>query len=262
MHGEVAIGVPGALGPDGIARLAPVVERCGFAGLWVNDTPGGDALAGLAAAGSATTHLRLGAGVLPLDRRPAAEILRAVRATGAPENRLTLGIGSGGARQGALSRVRDAVTALRDGTSAAVVVGALGPRMRALAAEAADGVLLNWVTAAQAAEQAGSIRAARVPAARVLVYVRTIVEEAARPALETEADRYGAIPAYADNFARLGIRPIHATLPPPQGDLATGVRAYLDGVDELVLRAVTPSGSVEELVRFVERAAESAARLR
>lgn len=253
MHGEVSIGVPGSLGPEAVARLAPHVERHGFAALWVNDTPGGDAIAALAAAAEVTTHLRLAAGVVPVDRRPPADVLSAVRATGVPEARLTIGIGSGAARAGALGRVRDAVAALRDGSGAAVVVGALGPRMRALGAEVADGVLLNWVTAATAAEQAREIHAARSP--RVLVYTRTIVDEAARDALELEAGRYGGIDAYAANFARMGVPPIETTLPVPGEDLARGVRRYLDGIDELVLRAITPSGSVDDLLRFVEAAA-------
>jgi alkanesulfonate monooxygenase SsuD/methylene tetrahydromethanopterin reductase-like flavin-dependent oxidoreductase (luciferase family) len=255
MHGELSLGVPGALGPDAIARIAPHVELHGFAGLWVNDTPGGDSIAALAAAAAVTTHLRLAAGVIPVDRRPAAEILAAVRSAGVPESRLTIGIGSGGGRTGALDRVRDAAAALRSGTGAAVVVGALGPRMRALGAEVGDGVLLNWVPAAEAAAQARELRATRSPAPRVLVYTRTIVEEAARPALEAEATRYGSFGAYAANFARMGVHPVDTTLPVPGEDLATGVRRYLEGVDELVLRAVTPSGTVEELLRFVVAAA-------
>jgi hypothetical protein len=89
----------------------------------------------------------------------------------------------------------------------------------------------------------------------VLVYTRTIVDEAARDALELEAGRYGGIDAYAANFARMGVAPIETTLPVPGDDLTTGVRRYLDGVDELVLRAITPSGSVDDLLRFVEAAA-------
>lgn len=256
MQGEVSIGVAGALGPDAVAALAPHVERHGFAALWVNDTPGGDAIAALAAAGAVTSHLRLAAGVVPVDRRPATDILAAVRGSGVPEARLTLGIGSGGERRHPLGLVREAIRVLRKGTAAAVVVGALGPRMRALAAESADGVLLNWVTPAAAAEQAAAVRAVHTPAARVIAYVRTIADEAARPALEAESARYGAIPAYAANLARMGVRAIDTTLPPPGADLAAGIVAYRRVVDEVVLRAITPTGSVDELVRFVETAAE------
>jgi hypothetical protein len=53
----------------------------------------------------------------------------------------------------------------------------------------------------------------------------------------------------------MGVRPIDTTLPVPGEDLGTGVRRYLEGVDELVLRAVTPSGTVDELLHFVAAAA-------
>ncbi|MDQ1512941.1 MAG: hypothetical protein QOC59_783, partial [Microbacteriaceae bacterium] len=85
-------------------------------------------------------------------------------------------------------------------------------------------------------------------------------DPAARSALESEADRYGSIPAYAANFARLGVRPIETTLPAEHGDLAAGIAAYRDGVDEVVLRAVTASGSVDELLRFIDLASAHARR--
>jgi hypothetical protein len=116
-------------------------------------------------------------------------------------------------------------------------------------------VLLNWVTPSEAARQAREIRAVRSPTPRVLVYARTVVDDAARPVLEAEAARYGSIGAYAENFARMGVRPIETTLPVDGEELAAGVRSYLAGVDELVLRAVTPTGSVDDLLRFVETAA-------
>jgi hypothetical protein len=56
-------------------------------------------------------------GVIPLDRRPAEDVLAAIRATGVPEDRLTVGVGSGAGRTGALARVRDAVAARRHATA-------------------------------------------------------------------------------------------------------------------------------------------------
>nr|BFF12158.1 hypothetical protein GCM10025699_34610 [Microbacterium flavescens] len=47
--GALSIGVAAAVGADVAARLAPAVEAAGFHALWVNDTPGNDALAVLAA---------------------------------------------------------------------------------------------------------------------------------------------------------------------------------------------------------------------
>jgi hypothetical protein len=86
-------------------------------------------------------------------------------------------------------------------------------------------------------------------AVRGVLYVRTIAEESARAALAREAARYGSIPSYAANFERLRFRAIDATL-----DDADGL-ARFDVVDEIVLRAITPGGSLAELERFVEETA-------
>lgn len=260
MSAEVSIGVPGALGPEAVRRLAPRVEAAGFSGLWLNDSPQGDALAGVAAAAEVTARLRLGVGVVPVDRRPGPSIVEDLRRLGVPESRLTLGIGSGQLRTGAVAAVSEALAVLRQGSRAAVVVGALGPRMRRVAAEQADGALLSWLTpdvaAAQAEQLRAAGRAAQGEAPRALLYARTVVDDAARPALEREAAQYASYPAYAANFARLGIEPIDTTLPRPGGDLDAGVAEYRRSVDELVLRAITPTGSVDDLLAFVDRAAE------
>ncbi|MBW4043038.1 MAG: LLM class flavin-dependent oxidoreductase [Acidobacteria bacterium] len=257
MRTEVSIGVPGALGPDAVRVLAPRIERAGFTGLWLNDTPQGDSLAGLAAAAEVTTHLRLATGVVPIDRKPAPALLADLRRTGVPEARLTLGIGSGQLRRGAVDAVAKELLTLRGGTGAAVVVGALGPRMRRLAAEHADGALLSWLTPEVAATQAQELREAGRQAQgerpRVALYARTIVDEASRPVLEREAAQYASYPAYSANFERLGIAAMDTTLPLSGGDLASGVAAYGD-VDELVLRAITPTGSLDDLLTFVDRA--------
>jgi alkanesulfonate monooxygenase SsuD/methylene tetrahydromethanopterin reductase-like flavin-dependent oxidoreductase (luciferase family) len=259
MRTEVSIGVPGALGPEAVRVLAPRIEAAGFAGLWLNDGSGGDPLVGLAAAAEVTTHLRLSTGVAPVDRRPAPDLLRDLRASGVPEARLTLGIGSGQLRRGAVEAVAAAVAALRDETSAAIMVGALGPRMRRMAAEHADGALLSWLPPDVAAQQSEELREAGRQAQnelpRVALYARTIVDEAARPVLERESAQYASYPAYAANFERLGVAAIDTTLPRAGSELAAGVAAY-SAVDELVLRAITRTGSLDDLLAFVDRAAE------
>lgn len=258
MRTEVSIGVPGAIGPEAVRVLAPRVEAAGFTGLWLNDTPQGDAVTGLAAAATVTTHLRLATGVVPIDRRPAPALLEDLRRSGVPEERLTLGIGSGQLRRGAVEAVGEAIRALRDGTAAALVVGALGPRMRRLAAEHADGALLSWLPPEAAFTQAAELRRigsdtqGELP--RVALYARTIVDERARPVLEREAAQYASYPAYAANFARLGIDAMDTVLP-QDGDLAAGIAAYASAVDEVVLRAITPTGSLDDLLAFVDAAA-------
>lgn len=240
----LAIGLPGALPAEAIRALAPRIEELGFRTLWLNDTPDGDALAGLAVAAAATTSLQLGTGVIPVDRRPASDI--AAHLGGLPVERLTIGIGAGGPKR-ALDRVAAAVNELRGATAASIVVGALGPKMRALAVDSADGVLLNWLTPTAAAE-------ARADAggSRTILYVRAIADANALPQLQAEASRYDSSPSYAANLARIGARAIDCTI---AGDLGSGIAAYRGTVDELVLRVITRSGSVEEIERFLEAAA-------
>jgi alkanesulfonate monooxygenase SsuD/methylene tetrahydromethanopterin reductase-like flavin-dependent oxidoreductase (luciferase family) len=250
---DVSIGVAGTLGPEVIARLAPIVERSGFRSIWVNDTPGGDSLVALEAAARATQGLVLATGVIPVDRRNSEEVVEAVQRLAVPEDRLVLGIGAGGTRKGALSMVSDAVDALHDGTRARVLVGALGPRMRELAARQADGALLSWLTPEVAHEQASRAHAL-ASEARVALYVRTALDHDADARLVEETRRYAGYPAYAANFERLGIRAEQTVM-----DAVTfpdRIHGYRDAVDEVVLRVIARSDSVEDHIRFIETAAD------
>lgn len=244
----LSIGVAAAVGPAIAARLAPVVEAAGFHALWVNDTPGHDALEVLAAAAGTTERLTLATGVLPMDRRTPSEVLGRIEDLELPTDRLVLGIGSGAGASGALARVTDAAAALRSGTSARVVVGALGPKMRRAGAEASDGLLLSWLTPEVAATQAAEARAI-APGTHVALYVRAAVDPRAEAALDAETRRYAGYPAYAANFARLGIDAAETTIGP--GDPEARLSAYRGAVDEVVLRAITADDSAEAYERFV-----------
>ncbi|WP_430647291.1 LLM class flavin-dependent oxidoreductase [Agromyces sp. GXS1127] len=249
MRAAVSIGLPGTTAPETLRALAPRLERLGFDGLWLNDVPGGDSLDGLRVVAEATESLHLATGVIPIDRRPIASLDLA----GIPADRTTFGIGSGGA-QHAVAVIGDAIAELRSRTDAGVAVGALGPRMRRLAAERADAVVLNWLTPATAADAMADLRrdaGDRAGQVRGVLYARTISDGAARGALQKEADRYGTYAKYAANFARLGIRPIDATI-----NRESALHAYDGIVDEVVLRAITVGGTLEELERFAETAAE------
>lgn len=252
----VSIGLAGTLGSRAIASIAPTIERAGFHALWVNDTPDGDSLDALAAAAGVTERLILATGVIPIDRRPPDEISRALARHALPEGRVIIGIGSGRIGDGALDRVRGALSTLQASTAARIVVGALGPRMRRLAATESDGVLLNWLTPDAAATQTRELRGI-APDAWVALYVRTALDGAARSRLEDEASRYGALPSYARNFARLGATPLDTVLPRPgDDDAAPGLAAYRQAaVDEVVLRAIAPGDTVEDYLAFVDRAA-------
>lgn len=248
----VSVGVAGTLGPAAIAQIAAAAERAGLYALWVNDTPGGDALAALHAAAKSTDHLVLGTGVVPLDRRTPDEIL--IEADGLPEDRLMLGIGSGQASGPVLAAVGNAVDTLRARTAAGIIVGALGPKMRALAAEHADGMLLNWLPPDAAAAQSAQAHES-APGAHVALYVRTALDDGGMPRLRAESERYAGFPKYAANFARLGVTADQTVLTPGSDGLST----YRKAVDEVVLRAMTASDKVTDYVRFVEHAGALAA---
>lgn len=251
----VSIGIAGTVGPRAAEALAPAVERAGFRTLWVNDTPEGDALTVLAAAARVTDSIRLATGVIPVDRRSARDIAAAVAAADLPLGRLTVGIGSGQLKRGALERVREAADTLRDESGLRVVVGALGPRMRRLAVEHSEGVLLNWLTPEAARAQAREAKDV-APAASVVLYARTAIEKDAVARRDAEGRRYAGYPAYAANFARLGID-VRDTMLPRPGDetVEPGVRAYDGAVDELVLRAITPVEDLDAYCRFIDVAA-------
>ncbi|MDT0118310.1 LLM class flavin-dependent oxidoreductase [Microbacterium sp. PRF11] len=255
MRGVVSLGVAGSLGPAAIAEIAPAVERAGFHTLWVNDTPDGDALAALAAAARVTERLRLATGVIPVDRRPADDIADAVASLDLPLDRLTIGIGSGMARQGALGRVRDAAERLHGAGLPRVLVGALGPKMRRAAAESAEGVLLNWVPPREAKEQADALHAL-APSTHVAVYVRTAIVSAARERLEAETARYASFPNYAANFERMGVDAIDTTIRDVT-ELGAALDAYTAAADEVVLRAIVPDDTVEAYIDFARRTAPS-----
>ncbi|KRB38998.1 LLM class flavin-dependent oxidoreductase [Microbacterium sp. Root180] len=248
MTAALSIGVAAAIGAELAERIAPAIEAAGFHALWVNDVPGHDALDVLAAAGRVTERLVLATGVLPVDRRAPDEILARVDALGLAPDRLVLGIGSGAGSAGALARVTDAAAALREGTSARVVVGALGPKMRTVGAEASDGLLLSWLTPDAAATQADEARAIR-PETHVALYVRAATDPAAVAKLADETRRYAGYPAYAANFARLGISADDTTVGPDGA--AERVAAYRRGVDEVVLRVITARDEPEEYELFL-----------
>ena len=243
---------------DVIRAAAREAESLGYASFWVNHPGPVDGLAALAAAAKETRRIALGIGVIPLNTRGPQSIVEGVRANALPRDRLLLGVGS--PNPGALGRVRAGVAELRAALEPRVVVAALGPKMCELAGEVADGVLFNFVTpehARASAElvRAGARRAGR-PVPTLYSYVRVALGAASRPRLQDEADRYGKIPAYADNFARMGVKPIDTTImAETPAALRAAIGRWQGAVDELVLRAITPADSVEDTLALLRAAA-------
>lgn len=254
--GNLGFGVAGALDHAVVRAVARRLETEGFRTLWINDTPDGDSLAGLAAAASETSRIRLATGVISIDRRPPDAIVDAVRHHGVPEHRLVLGIG-GAAKPRPLMRVEQAVGALKATLECRIMVGALGPKMRRLGAERSDGLLLNWLTpeAAREAVVGRDRDAARVDrnGVEVCLYVRTALGREAGDRMQREAERYGNIPTYSANFERMGVSAIDTTVAGDSGDqIREGLDRYTGTLDELVVRGITADDTTEEYLRLID----------
>lgn len=252
-------GVAGALSHEIVRELAAAAERAGYHTFWVNDTPNGDGLASLQAATEVTTTIRLGVGVIPLDRQPPEVIARRVAELELPTERLTLGIGSGDPR-GGIARARTGARWLTEHQQALVVVGALGPLMCAVAGETADGVLLNWLTAAYVAPSAAIVEAAARKAGRprplLMGYVRTALGAGAREVFIAEASRYARFPAYAANFDRMAT-PAEETAVTGEtaAEIQAGLAPFALDLDETVVRAITGEESSAAYLALLEAAA-------
>jgi alkanesulfonate monooxygenase SsuD/methylene tetrahydromethanopterin reductase-like flavin-dependent oxidoreductase (luciferase family) len=251
------IAVFAGLPADVIRTVAREAEALGYDSFWVNHPPATDGLAALAAAARETRRVDLGVGVIPLQSRGPQSIADGVRSNALPPDRLLLGVGS--ANPGALRRMRDGIRELRGALSSRLVAAALGPEMCRLAGELADGVLLNWLTPAHARRSAEWVRAgaakARRPTPRLAAYVRVAIGGAARQRLAGEAARYGAIPAYAASFERMGARPIETgiTVDAPDG-VPAALAAWDGAVDDVVIRVIPASDSADDHLTVVRAA--------
>jgi alkanesulfonate monooxygenase SsuD/methylene tetrahydromethanopterin reductase-like flavin-dependent oxidoreductase (luciferase family) len=243
--------------PEVIRASAREAEGLGYTSFWVNHPGATDGLAALALAAKETRRIELGIGVIPLHTRDAGSIVEGVRVHALPLDRLLLGVGS--PNPDALKRVRAGVGALRSHLSTRVIVAALGPQMCRLAGEVADGVLFNWLTPEHARRSADLVRAGAVsagrPVPRLFAYVRLALGAAACERLAEEGARYAAIPAYAANFARMGVKPVETAIGVQTPDaIAPALAAWRGAVDEVVLRSITARDSVEENVALIRAA--------
>lgn len=256
---SMGFGITGTVAQDVVRELAPRLEEAGFRTLWINHAGHGDALASMQVAASVTSRLRLASGVIPVDRVPAEAVVQGVKDRALPLDRIVLGIGAS-APPSPLSTVREAGAYIRERLNATVMVGALGPRMRRLGVRETDGVLLNWLTpeAVQTAMADRDRDVADLPekAVEVALYIRVAMGEPSRPILEREAGRYQNIPSYAANFERLGFRAIDSAVyggTPEQ--IRSGLEPFMGSVDEPVVRAITPSDSLDEFLALVDAVA-------
>ena len=231
-------------------------EELGYGGVFLPEIAGRDTLAALTGLAGETSRMLLGTGVVPMGSR--STMLTAMAAATVQERsggRAILGLGTGAAVPGVLNRLRELVAELRrlleHEVSLAVPapvpiwLSALGPRAVRLAGEVADGVLLNWcpperVAQARAALSEAAAAAGRDPSGvRVAVYVRGSLGEnlkAADLALREAAGQYASYPAYARQFAAVGL----------ERETVVAAQAHREGrpedVPDALLRAVTLPG--------------------
>jgi alkanesulfonate monooxygenase SsuD/methylene tetrahydromethanopterin reductase-like flavin-dependent oxidoreductase (luciferase family) len=231
----------------GLARaLAVQCERLGYHSLWSNDEPALPGLETLAHFAAAAPQLDLGVGVLPLDRHQPVRIAAEITRLELDPEKLWIGVGSGQLSR-PIQLVQKAVASLRellpDGTR--IVVAAMRPRMCHLGGAIADGVLLNWMPPAQAAQarrwvQQGADQAGRA-APVVASYVRVAVGSGSRRRLRDEEGHYRNInEAHREHFqamdVRLGSVGVAASARPGVLD---GLTPYHSAVDLPIARLLT-----------------------
>jgi alkanesulfonate monooxygenase SsuD/methylene tetrahydromethanopterin reductase-like flavin-dependent oxidoreductase (luciferase family) len=244
--------------------LAERVEARGYRSVWVNHPPDADGIAQAARIAEATTRITVGTAVVPVSAVPPEMILQRIDEAGLLPERLRLGIGSGFGPQ-PLRRMTEAVGYLRARTPAELVVGAVGPRMRELAATQADGVLLSAFSPELARAAAEEIRAQAKAADRPLPGVYAVVLAGVGAEQLADLERSSAflagLPAYAAHFRRTGIRPEQTRIAASRlGELPRLLDTWRDTVDEVVLMPVTAreSGPLGELVDGAMAAWDSA----
>ncbi len=194
---ERGLGITAGLEAGLVRDLAARCQQLGYHSLWSNDEPAAPGLETLAHIPATAPHLTLGVGALPLDRHQPVQIAATVYRLGLDPRSLWIGIGSGQLRS-PIEIIQRAVAELHELLpEARIVVAAMRPRLCRVGGAIADGVLLNWMLPAQAAqarrwvyegaEEAG--RAAPVVAS----YIRVAVGSNAHQRLRDEERYYRKI---------------------------------------------------------------------
>lgn len=246
---ERGFGVSALIGSDLVAPLAEAAEAAGFQTFWINDVPGGNGLEQLARAQEVTTTIRLGVGVLPVDRWSAGQIAAEVDRLKLDPERLLLGVGAGAMHVGSLDATGKLASELIRLIPARVLIGALGPKMCRLAGSAAHGVVLNWLTPESATDLALQTRqgAAAVgrPAPEIVAYVRTAASPAAQSRLAKESRAYEGYPSYARHFERIGAAAIQTAVNGSPAQIGARFSEYAPSVAEVVARAIVASEDLD-----------------
>ena len=249
------------LGPDLAVTTARSAADLGYTSFWTAETTGPEAFSLLAAAGAAAPGLDLGTGVLALQLRTPMVVAMAGATLQAlhPDQDILLGVGISspvvtqrwhGVPYGdrPLDRVREYVTLLRACLSGEkvdfagdfyqvkgfrlgvrlgerrpkIVVGALNPRMLALAGELADGVLLNYLPASHVPWSVEQVRAGGDATVYAYVHAGVCGRDEGIDNARRDLYSYAVVDSYARNFERAGFADEVAEI---RGRFADGDRA-------------------------------------
>jgi len=239
-------------------EVAGLVEQAGYGSFWVNGSPHDSAL-DIVEEALDRTGLDVGVGVFPLPKISADELVEQVKGRDLPQERLWLGVGSN-RRPGALDDVRGAARTLRDGLDVVVTTGAVGPRMLALAGEAADAVILTWsfkaeVERARPIIEEAADKASRVPPT-LISFIRCGLLPQATEAIEKRAAAYDAIPHYHEVFERNGVAAGDTVVTGrSREELLAGIEREESVLDLSVIRAIPAENTVESIAELVEACA-------
>ena len=231
------------LGPDLALDTARLAADLGYTSFWTAETTGPEAFSLLGAAGAAAPGLDLGTGVLALQLRTPMVVAMAGATLQAlhPDRDVLLGVGISspvvterwhGVPYGdrALDRVREYVTLLRLCLSGEkvdfagdfyrvkgfrlgvrlgerrpkIVVGALNPKMLALAGELADGVLLNYLPASHVPWSVEQVRKGGDATIYAYVHAGVCEREEGIELARRDLFSYAVVDSYAANFTRAG----------------------------------------------------------
>jgi probable F420-dependent oxidoreductase len=215
-----------AMGAAEAAEFAARVESLGYSALWLPDTVGRDPFAHIAHLAHATSTLVFATGVANIfHRHPGAMKQSAYTLAEQTRDRFVLGLGVSHAPMVAgvrkldytkpLSQMRDYLAAFGSspyrsppGVSIVpppTVLAALGPKMLALAAVAADGAHPYWTTP----EHTAQARAILGPDKLLCVEQKVVFSAdaaTARAAANAALSVYANLPNYRNNWLRLGFR--------------------------------------------------------
>lgn len=217
------------------------LAAAGFTDFWTAETAGADAFTPLAGAAPLLPQARLGTAIASVfTRGPALLAMSAAALAESAPGRFALGLGAASPAivsdwnglpfERPLSRVRDTVRFLRAALAGErveaeydtfavrgfrlervpaepppILLGALRPKMLALAGAEADGAILNWLAASDVPTAAAHVRAHgdREIAARIFVCPSTDTE-AVRAGARRLVAAYLTVPAYAAYHRWLG----------------------------------------------------------